>query len=793
MSPSHDDAESLPSEQPTGPLHPDAERLFGLGSDAWASRLKSAHEEPDLGRLGPYQLLGEVGRGGQGEVYRAVQPGTGRIIALKRVAGLGLAPNASLMGNFEREVKALTRLSHPNVVTVYTLDVVDGHAVLIMEYVEGRHIDQWADGQWRNSPNPLRSVLGTFARACDGVSHAHQRGVIHRDLKPSNILVTDEDQPKVLDFGIARLLGEQAATEANPQWAVTGFAGTPAYASPEQLHPGPGGIDTRCDVYSLGILLFRLLTGREARDSKAGIAAVIKQASEGNIQAPSRLRRGLPGECDWIVRKATEPDPARRYQSVDALAEDVRRLLDGRPVLARPPSAIYSVRRAVQRRPWLGLGIAASVAIIAALGITAAVQAARLSVRAQELAAALETATREKERAERGEHRQTALNQRLLEATMGAANDTAFVTSTDVKRSTALAGLVDRLTPEDSEETALELRMRLGFALRSEQRLKEADLQFAAAQAISERIDSPSSERAVRLAARRADVLWRIGKREEGLACIERGIERALQAPSTIYIATLLWERLSTLEALKAPTEDVLVCGAALVAWCDQFPERRSERARAREEAAGKAYVRQSYSESERWIREAIEIAEGGGIDAKSLSRFRFRLAEGLLRVDRLQEAEPLARAAADYRVASEKATGGRASVYTRRHAWILHRLGRFTEAADRWEQTLLRPLSEARPNQQEVAQIRLALAAARIGAGDESAGLAALAQALSAGRTTRRDDPEIHGRADDVLSAMRESGWQLNESIRPALGEHAWLLDAFVLPDPSTPIEEPE
>lgn len=772
--------------EPSGqhPLDPETERLFGLTGEGWAARLRSAHLGPGLGRLGAYELIEEVGRGGQGEVYRAVQPGTGRAVALKRVAGLGLAPSPALLARFTREVEALTRLSHPNVVTVHALEVIDGHSLLVMEYVDGVPIDVWSDRRWTRGDEPLRGVLEVFAGVCAGVAHAHQRGVLHRDLKPSNILVTAEDVPKVLDFGIARVLGEHAATGASQAWTVTGFAGTPAYASPEQLRPGSEGIDTRSDVYSLGVLLFRVLSGEEAFGTRGGIAELMKLAGHGPVRGPTQVRRGLPRECDWIVRKATEPDPARRYQTVDALVEDVRRLMDGRPVLAHPPSAWYTLRRAVGRRPWLSAGIAAAAAAILTLGAISVVQASRLSVRTRDLEAALETANREKERAEREERRQAVMSERLLDAhaAVSPTNHETYFNARENAPLRTFERLVEGLTSDDSDNLQAELRMRLGFLYYNARKHADAERTLAAAQEYSERIDDPASMRAVWIVLERARSMHHLGLHEERLSLVERAMKRAESSAPTFYAAMLHWSRTFGLDALKRPAPEVVAAAKQMVAQMDAHPERPSERARAREEAAVVVRRLGEAELGERWVREALAIAMKGGVEAGSKSRFQAFLASILMSRGKWEDAEPLLRETVAYRLRRESAGGRRAHRYLRLHAEVLQRLGRFDEAANRWELSMIRPWSDVSPNGQTIAQLRFGLAAARFGSGELSAARVALAQAVSLGRTTNADDPQVRARAAAAEEALRASGWQLDESVRAALGEMGWLAETLVL-----------
>jgi serine/threonine-protein kinase len=380
----------------------DIERLFGLSDPAWIDRVRSAVTPRGLGRLGRYDLLEELGRGGQGEVYKAMQPGTGRPVALKRVASLGFAPSESLRARFASEVEALTRLAHPNVVTVHAAEVIDGHTVLVMELVEGRAIDRWADACWRTPDGAFRGVLTAYLGVCDGVAHAHARGVIHRDIKPSNVLVDAAGAVKVLDFGIAKVLDGQAGAYAT----VSGFLGTPGYAAPERFRGGQDAPDTRSDVYSLGVLLHRLLSGREV-PAWVGPAGVGPAPTLGALPG----ERHLPRECGWIIAKATSSEPDRRYATVDALARDIRALLDGAAVEAAPPSAVYRLRKSL-RRHRVAVGVTAGVMVMlagataysidAANRAAAALERENLALRASEAALAGEqaalAASRESER-----------------------------------------------------------------------------------------------------------------------------------------------------------------------------------------------------------------------------------------------------------------------------------------------------------------------------------------------------------------------------------------------------------
>ncbi len=313
-----------------------------------------------LGKLGRYELLAEAGRGGQGIVYKARQPGTNRLIAIKRLAAGVHASDAS-RARFHREVSLVASLDHPGIVGVIGMEEVPGevgsHELLLMEWVDGVAIDQWADtaSRWRD-------MVPVFVQVCDAVAFAHQRGVMHRDLKPSNILVDSTGRARVLDFGLARPTGPSLTISR-----TTGFVGTPAYASPEAVgvstpslsaefgRKGAGGlvglqgIDTRSDIFSLGAVLYRLLTKREPFDSGRGIGPLFDAIRSSDPTSPRAINPELPRELEAIVLKALRKSPSERYQSMDAFASDLRRFLAGETVIAVAPSLGYQLRSLVRR------------------------------------------------------------------------------------------------------------------------------------------------------------------------------------------------------------------------------------------------------------------------------------------------------------------------------------------------------------------------------------------------------------------------------------------------------------
>lgn len=341
----------------------------GLDDDRWFARLAGYREQSPFGMLGEYVVLAEAGRGGQGVVYKALQPRTRRVIAIKRVTAMA-AGSTALRARFEREVRATAALRHPLIVNVLGCDVIGGQLLLLMEYVEGVPADRWSPGR------AVRDVVELFERIAGAVAHAHQRGVIHRDLKPSNVLVDSQGEPHVLDFGLARLLSPLSPDSASVTHSGA-FIGTPLYASPEHFSSDHAAIDVRSDIYSVGVMLFQCLTGRLPYADSLPFAALMKAIQEHEPRRPSALRPGLGRDLDAIVRKALHKDRGQRYQSMDAFGDDLRRYLTGEAVRAHPPSIGYQFRKLVRRHKLAFASGATILGLLIAFAVTATILALR--------------------------------------------------------------------------------------------------------------------------------------------------------------------------------------------------------------------------------------------------------------------------------------------------------------------------------------------------------------------------------------------------------------------------------
>ncbi len=332
------------------------------GSRAEGASERAAESEP-LSRLARYRIVRRLGEGGMGVVYEAEQEAPRRRVALKVLKSAALS--ASALRRFEHEAAVLARLDHPGIARIHEADALatSGGSLpfFAMELVDGRPLTDWADARRL----PARARLELFARVCDAVQHAHERGVIHRDLKPANVLVTEAGEPKVLDFGIARTVDTEARLTRSGELGA--LLGTVAYMSPEQVRGDAAAVGTATDVHALGVVLFELLTGTLPRDLDGRTLPEVARAL--SDEPPRRLAgalAGCPADLDTIVAKALAPEPERRYRSAGALADDVRRFLADEPVLARPPSAFDQLGRFARRnRALVALAVLALAALVA--------------------------------------------------------------------------------------------------------------------------------------------------------------------------------------------------------------------------------------------------------------------------------------------------------------------------------------------------------------------------------------------------------------------------------------------
>jgi eukaryotic-like serine/threonine-protein kinase len=382
-------------------------------------------EDEAVGKtIGRYKVLEKVGEGGCGVVYVAEQTEPVRRRVALKVIKLGM-DTKQVVARFEAERQALAMMDHPNIAKVLDAGATEtGRPYFVMELVRGIKITEYCD----QANLTTNERLDLFIKVCQAIQHAHQKGIIHRDIKPSNILVTLHDGvpvPKVIDFGIAKATVGQTLTDKTVYTQLQQFIGTPAYMSPEQAEMSGLDIDTRSDIYSLGVLLYELLTGRTPFSAEelaaSGLDAMRKTIREKDPVRPStrlgtlsgeeltttakrrsadtaKLLHQLKGDLDWIVMKCLEKDRTRRYETANGVAFDLKRHLNNEPVLARPPSAAYKFQKAFRRNKLVfAAGTAVAVALL--LGIIASVSQAVRATHAKrdaQAAQAQESVQREK-------------------------------------------------------------------------------------------------------------------------------------------------------------------------------------------------------------------------------------------------------------------------------------------------------------------------------------------------------------------------------------------------------------
>src|SRR6266481_6077479 len=369
---------------------------------AWeigAERAKAAVGEKPGDRIDRYKLLQQIGEGGCGVVFEAEQEEPVRRRVALKIIKPGM-DTKSVIARFEAERQALALMDHPNIAHVFDAGATEsGRPYFVMELVRGFKITDYCD----QHSLATTARLKLFIQVCDAVQHAHQKGIIHRDIKPSNILVFSKADgtpvPKVIDFGIAKATTAHQLTDKTIFTATDMLIGTPAYMSPEQAAFANVEVDTRTDIYSLGVLLYELLTGTTPFDArellKAGLDEVrrvirheetvrpstrlsamklseVTDVSRRRHAEPPALIREVRGDLDWIVMEALEKDRTRRYKTANGLALDVQRYLANEPIAARPPSKLYKLEKQVLRNKllFIGIGVIALLLVVSLIVVS---------------------------------------------------------------------------------------------------------------------------------------------------------------------------------------------------------------------------------------------------------------------------------------------------------------------------------------------------------------------------------------------------------------------------------------
>jgi serine/threonine protein kinase len=485
----HQSMSGAGADRPTATGATDADRAMVAGNGVADGEATAASRSSVM--IGRYRVLRLLGEGAMGSVFLAEQENPHRIVALK-VIKPGFV-NSELLRRFDQEADALGRLQHPGIAQIYEAGTADSgfgpQPYFAMEFIAGWSLLEFAEERHLNS----RDRLKLMAKICDAMNHAHQRGIIHRDLKPGNILVDDAGQPKILDFGVARVTDSD--TEKTRQTDMGQLIGTLAYMSPEQVLADPLELDIRSDVYALGVITYELLAGKLPYDTDGKALHEIVQSIRETDPVPlSSIQRIYRGDVDTIVAKALEKDKARRYASAAELAADIRRYLADEPIEARPPSTSYQLKKFARRNRALVAGAAAVVVVLAAGVVVSTWQAVRAR------------------RAEASANAVSDFLQNDLLAQASAANQSKPTTKPDpdLKVRTALDRAAERITGKFARQPEVEAAIRdtIGQTYMDLGLYPEARKQLESALALYRRVEGPDNPKTLNAA-------WRLGVVDE--------------------------------------------------------------------------------------------------------------------------------------------------------------------------------------------------------------------------------------------------------------------------------------
>ena len=665
-------------------------------------------------RFGNYAIREVLGEGGMGVVYLAEQDRPRRVVALKVIRPGTMSPR--MLRRFEFESQTLARLQHPGIAQIFEAGVVahpDGSAqpFFAMEFVRGVALTAFAAAHDLD----IRRRLGLFVKVCEAVEHAHQKGVIHRDLKPANILVDTGGQPKVLDFGVARATDDDAAGASHRSMLTEAgqLVGTIPYMSPEQIAGNIDQLDTRSDVYTLGVILYELLTGRLPHEvTGKTIVEAARVISSDRVTPLGEMNRSLRGELQTVVSKAMERDVSRRYQSAAELAADITRYLRFEPIFAKPPSLAYLARKFAQRNRGLVTGLCVALVLLA-LGVAGTLWQAVRATRGWERAA-IEAANA------------TAASEFLSDMLASADPENSLGREVTVRQAADEAARSVSLTLADRPKVEQSVQKALASTYRGLDMLEEAEKHARRALDLARR-EYPADDPAVIDASRvLVTVLTNAGKfdeaerlAKENLAAILRS--RGREDPDTSIVMSELARvyqetgRFKEAEPLLTdaialgrrtrPANDIEAAGmlhnlSTLYKDQGRFEQAESilrelldlrtryygrqhpQTAFALNNLAAVLQKREKYDEALSMMREALAIREQTlGPDHQSTVTSRMNLAVVLVSMGKLDEGEPLIRAAVDSYTRTLGAEHPKTLISMGNLAYVLEDRGQLDEA----------------------------------------------------------------------------------------------------------------
>lgn len=495
-------------------LHCAGERVFDLIAGDATRRASSAVDAAQAPvPIGPYEIIEEIGHGGMGRVFAARHVKLGRIVALKVIPEN--PATAALELRFLREVQTVAQLRHPGIVAVHDSGRADGYVYFSMDYIEGGDLAR----RLKQGPLAPAAAAALLQKTSEALAHAHAAGVLHRDLKPSNILL-DGDEPRLADFGLAAHLDAGGDLTTH-----TALVGTPHYLAPEALLRGSAALGVASDLYALGVVLFEALTGRTpfAGATPSGLALAVQQSEP---PAPSLLVPAVPRDLETICLKCLERDPARRYGSAAALAEDLRRFLASEPISAQPPGAIYLFQKFARRHR----AVVAAAAAIAVVLVTATAVSLRLFVRARD--------AEQKAVAEAAVAR--AVGDFLSDDLLGQASPREN-SDRDLRLRTVLDRAAKRIDGRFAEQPLVEIRLRekIGATFFSLGEYAAARPQFERAVSLSRVRHGPDDARTLDLGISLAAIRFQLGERVEAERDLAQLRERAGRELGPAHATTL--------------------------------------------------------------------------------------------------------------------------------------------------------------------------------------------------------------------------------------------------------------
>jgi eukaryotic-like serine/threonine-protein kinase len=477
--------------------------------------------------IGRYRIIRLLGEGGMGAVYEAEQDQPRRRVALKVIKAAWAS--RELHRRFEQEFQTLGRLHHPGIAQIYEAGTADTgfglQPFFAMEIVRGKSLVDYADARRLNT----RQRLALMIQVCEAVQHAHERGIIHRDLKPGNILVDENGQPKILDFGLARVTDSDA--QATRQTDIGQLLGTLAYMSPEQVLADPLALDTRSDVYALGVILYEVLAGKLPYQLSRHLPEVVQTIQQVDPVPLSTVSRIYRGDIETIVARALEKDKARRYASAADLAADIRRHLHDQPITAKPPSTTYQLQKFARRHKTLVAGTAAVFLTLIA-GVVASTREAMLARRAERAA--------ENEAASAKAVIEFLQNDLLAQAS--AKNQSGTKPDPDMKVRTALDRAAARIDGKFDRQPEVEAAIRdaIGKTYAELAQYAESQKQLERALDLERRIWGPEHPKTLNTLNHLGRTAWHRGKYQEAATLLGPALElerRVLgpEHPDTLY------------------------------------------------------------------------------------------------------------------------------------------------------------------------------------------------------------------------------------------------------------------